>query len=225
MPDDQKEKKKLEIAKEELKIVRKFLRRNKLDEMYGFLQQICADLHSVKVTAGMYPVPADQKTPIPFQHVDWDSDAYFDDGEPTRLTVPTGLGGRYFVKVAVRWLNPEEAPGPPNMVIKDSYYYAFVSSNGSEHAVVTAARATANKVGHGATGTTQHFSFDLDLDSKNIEHAVRNWVDNLTVPVLKSGQGSIWFPAFHSACSKAAWAPSMLPMLTRSKSMAQPSVS
>jgi hypothetical protein len=176
MPDDHIEEKKLEIAKEELKIVRKFLRRNKFDEMYGFLQQICADLHSVKVTAGMHPVPADQKTPIPFQNADWDSDDYFDDQEPTRLTVPTGLGGRYFVQVAIRWHNTEEAPGPPDPVIRDSFYYAFVSSNGSENAVLTAARSTANKVGHGATGTTQHFTFDLDLDDGDYLE-VRLWQD------------------------------------------------
>jgi len=176
MSDSKNEKKELEIAKEELKIVRKFLRRNNLDEIYKLLLQIGDELHSAKVAVGLHPVPADQKTPIPFQHVDWDSDGYFDDQEPTRLTVPTGLSGRYFVKVAIRWHNTEEAPGPPDPVIRDSFYYAFVSSNGSENAVVTAARATANKVGHGATGTTQHFTFDLDLDDGDYLE-VRLWQD------------------------------------------------
>jgi hypothetical protein len=35
--------------------------------------------------------------------------------------------------------------------------------NGSEHAVGFSARSTANKVGFGATGTTQHLTFDLNL--------------------------------------------------------------
>jgi hypothetical protein len=176
MANGRTEEKKLEIAKEELRIVRRFLRRNNLDEVCTLLLQMGDQLHSAKVAAGSHPVPADEKSVVTFQHVDWDSDEYFDDGEPTRLTVPTGLGGRYFVKVAVRWLNTEEAPGPPNMVIRDSYHYVFVSSNGSENAVVTAARSTANKVGHGATGTTQHFTFDLDLDDGDFLE-VRLWQD------------------------------------------------
>ena len=91
MPDKRSEEKKLELAKEELKIVRKFLRRNNLDEMCTLMLQVGSELHTAKVAAGMQPVPADEKTAIPFQHVDWDSDEYFDDQEPTRLTVPQGL--------------------------------------------------------------------------------------------------------------------------------------
>jgi len=177
MPDERGEEKKLELVEEELKIVRKFLRRNNLDEMYALLLQIGDELHSAKVTAGSHPVPADEKTAIPFQHVEWDSDGYFDDQETTRLTVPAGLGGRYFVQVAIRWHNTEAAPETPIMAeIRDSYYYAFVSLNGSEHAVVTNARSTANKVGFGATGTTQHFSFDLDLSDGDFIEA-RLWQD------------------------------------------------
>jgi len=40
MPDRGNEEKKLEIAQKELKIVRKFLRRNNLVEMYAVLQQV-----------------------------------------------------------------------------------------------------------------------------------------------------------------------------------------
>jgi hypothetical protein len=174
MPDERNEDKKLAIAKEELRIVRKFLRRNNLDEMYALLQQVGDDLHGAKVVAGSHPVPADEKTAIPFQQVDWDSDEYFDEGEPTRLTVPAGLGGRYFIQVAIRWHNTEQAPGPPNVVIRPSYYYAFVSLNGGEHAVVTNARSTANKVGNDATTTTQHFTFDLDLSEGDFIEA-RLW--------------------------------------------------
>jgi len=177
MPDKRSEDKKLEVAKEELRIVRKFLRRNNLDDMYALLQQVGGDLHGAKVAAGSHPVPVDEKTTIPYQHVDWDSDGYFDDQEPTRFTVPTGLGGRYFVQVAIRWHNTEEAPGSPIVgEIRDSYHYAFVSLNGSEHAVGVNARSTANKVGCGATGTTQHFTFDLSLSDGDFVE-VRLWQD------------------------------------------------
>ena len=176
MPDKRSVEKKLELAKEELKIVRKFLRRNNLDEMCTLMLQVGSELHTAKVAAGMQPVPADEKTAIPFQHVDWDSDEYFDDQEPTRLTVPQGLEGRYFIQVAIRWHNTEEAPGPPDVEIRDSHHYAFVSLNGSENAVCTNARSTANKVGYGATGTTQHFTFDQNLrDGDFVE--VRLWQD------------------------------------------------
>ncbi len=177
MPNTRSEDKKLEVAKEELRIVRKFLRRNNLDQMYALLQQIGGELHGAKVVAGSHAVPADEKSSVEYQNVHWDSDGYFDDQEPTRWTVPTGLGGRYFVQVAIRWLNTEEShETPPLAVIRDSYYYAFVSLNGSEHPVGSYARSTANKVGHGATGTTQHFTFDLNLgDGDFVE--VKLWQD------------------------------------------------
>jgi hypothetical protein len=166
MPEKSSEEKKLGVAKEELKIVREFLRRNNIDEMCAALKLIGEELHGAKVTAGSHPVPVEQKPAIPFQNVEWDSDGFFDSNEPTRATVPVGLGGKYFVQVAVRWHNPEEVVPPPPIPldIQDSYYYAFVSRNGSEHAVGPEARPTANKVANGATGTTQHFTFDLDLD-------------------------------------------------------------
>lgn len=181
MPTQSAEQKRLQNAKEELRIVRKFLRRNKIDEMCVVLQKITEELHGAEVFAGAVPVPANPPTfVVPFQNEDWDTDDYFDGGEPTRLTVPAGLGGRYFAQVAVRWYNPEEFdPPPPNIGdLKDSYFYAFVSMNGNPHAVGNDARSTAAKVGHGATGTTQHFTFDMSLnDSDFIE--VRLWQDFL----------------------------------------------
>jgi len=165
MPDQSVEEKRLANAKEELKIVRRFLRRNKLIEMYAVLQQVCGDLHGAKVITGGIPVPTNQDTLIPFQNVEWGPDGYFDSGEPTRLSVPEGLGGRYFVQVAVRWLNPEQGIGAPDPEdINDSYYYALVCKNGGNDAILLDARATAEKVGFGATGTTQHFTFDISLD-------------------------------------------------------------
>lgn len=181
MPTQSAEQRRLDIAKEELRIVRKFLRRNKLNEMCAVLQQIGEELHGAEVFAGAVPVPANPPTfTVPFQNEDSDTDDYFDDGESTRLTVPAGLGGRYFVQVAVRWYNPEEVhPAPPNIGdLKDSYFYAFVSMNGNPNAVGNDARSTAAKVGNGATGTTQHFTFDMSLnDGDFIE--VRLWQDIL----------------------------------------------
>jgi hypothetical protein len=166
MPDRGNEELKLEIAKEELKIVRKFLRRNKFLEMYTVLQQVCDDLHGAKVLSGGIPISTKQKTAVPFQSVDWDPDGYFDSGEPTRLTVPEGLGGRYFVQAAVRWLNPELSFAPPDLDdINDAYYYAYVSKNGIDGALGLEAHSTTEKVGFGATGTTHHFTFDIALSA------------------------------------------------------------
>lgn len=166
MPDNRNEEKKLEIATEELKIVRRFLRRNRLNEVYCVLQQIGSDVHGAKVIAGGHSVPADEKSSVVFQNVEWDSDGYFDNQEATRLTVPGGLAGRYFIQIAVRWLNTEETNVPAAIIanLKESFYYAFASLNGSPNAIDVDARSTANKVGHGATGTSQHFTFDLNLD-------------------------------------------------------------
>jgi hypothetical protein len=161
-----KEDKKLEIAKEELRIVRKFLRRNKVNEMCAVLQQIGDELHGAEVFSGQFPVPANEKATFVFTNVDWDTDNYFDPANPTRLTVPDGLGGRYFVQVAIRWYNPDQVmpPPPDDIEVKDSFFYTYVSKNGTPHAVGNDARSTVNMVAHGATGTTQHFTFDMSLD-------------------------------------------------------------
>jgi len=181
MPTQSAEQKRLANTREELRIVRKFLRRNKLNEMCAVLQQIGEELYGAEVIAGTIPVPASSPaSTVPFQDEAWDTDDYIDEGEPTRLTVPAGLGGRYFVQVVVRWHNPEEFhPIPPNIgELKDSYFYAFVSMNGSLDAVGATARSTAAKVGNGASTTTQHFTFDMSLsDGDFIE--VRLWQDFL----------------------------------------------
>jgi hypothetical protein len=65
------------------------------------------------LVAGSHATPADEKIPVEYQDVIWDSDGYFDDQEPTRFTVPAGLGGRYFVRVVIRWFNTEEARETP----------------------------------------------------------------------------------------------------------------
>ena len=63
------------------------------------------------------------------------------------------------------WLDSQQGPGskadPDD--INDSYYYAYVSKNGIDGAIGFEVRATAEKVGFGATGTTHHFTFDVAL--------------------------------------------------------------
>lgn len=142
------------MAKSELEIVREFLERNNLVHVVELLQQ--AVPHGAKATKGAQVVRPNETTTATFDGPQWDSDGYFDADQPTRLTVPTALRGRYFIQVAIRWLNDAD-------VTPDSYYHAFLSVNGSSHPAGNDARSTANDTEAGATGTTQHFTFETNL--------------------------------------------------------------
>lgn len=148
-------------AADELTIVRKFLRRNNLLALVQLLKESCDRVCEVKLARGGLDVPKDVSTPVPFSNVEWDSVGFFESSEPTRLTIPAGLGGRYLIQTATRWLDHRDFPGeePP----PDSYFYAFVMHNGSGHPAGNDARCTANNVEGGATGTTQHFTYETEL--------------------------------------------------------------
>lgn len=149
-------------AADELTIVRKFLRRNNLLLLVQLLKESCGRVCNVKLGRGGMEVPKEVKTPVSFSNIEWDSVGFFQPSEPTRLTVPAGLGGRYLIQVATRWLDHRDPllgkePQP------DSYYYAFVMRNGSGHPAGNDARCTANNVEGEATGTTQHFMYETGL--------------------------------------------------------------
>jgi len=148
-------------AKEELRIVRNFLRRNNLQLLVQLLKESCDRVCEAKLARGGMDVPKDERTPVPFSNIEWDSVGFFEPSEPTRLTVPTGLGGRYLVQASTRWLDHRQSSNeeaPP-----DSHYYAFMMHNGSGYPAGNDARCTANNVEGGATGTTQHFMYETDL--------------------------------------------------------------
>ncbi len=155
------EKAKSDQGSRELAIVRKFLQRNNLQSLVQLLKKASDPACGAKITRGAMDVPMGTHTSVSFTNTDWDSDGFFQAGHPTRLTVPEGLGGRYLIQVAIRWLNEWDPAGgdPP----ADSYYYAYVMLNGTGHPAGNDARSTANDVEGGATGTTQHFVYETDL--------------------------------------------------------------
>lgn len=148
-------------AADELSIVRKFLRRNNLLALVQILKESCDRVCEVKLARGGMEVPKDVSTPVPFSNIEWDSVGFFEPSEPTRLTVPAGLGGRYLIQAATRWLDHREPLGEGSL--PDSHYYAFMMCNGSGHPAGNDARCTANNVEGGATGTTQHFMYETEL--------------------------------------------------------------
>ncbi|RLE36526.1 MAG: hypothetical protein DRJ61_00560 [Acidobacteria bacterium] len=155
------EKRKLDLSAKELGIVQSFLQRNNLEAVVGLLNEAGDHVRGVKAKKGAMDVPENSHTTVSFTNTEWDFDNFFDPQYPTRLTVPNGLGGRYFFQVALRWLNDPGAlpPNQPN----DSYYYAFITLNGDPHPAGNDARSTANDTEGGATGTTQHFTFETNL--------------------------------------------------------------
>ena len=81
---------------QELKIVRKFLRRNNIDDLMLALSTSAFDCHRVRAVGyeGDVPKAGASSRPVSLG-VENDPDGYFDPANPTRLTVPEGLSGEY----------------------------------------------------------------------------------------------------------------------------------
>ena len=117
----------------------------------------------VENAVGGQPVASDTSEQGTFEHVDWDSGGFFDAAQPTRLTVPPGLAGRYRIDVAIRWMHDGSSqPGytPP----ADGFFYAFIARDGQPAAFSEDARATANMV-VAASSTSQHFGCETHLSA------------------------------------------------------------
>lgn len=159
-----KDKKSAESAHEkELKIVRKFLKRNNLETVVDMISAADDIAHGAKVTRGSAQVVSLVDTAVEFHDVYWDSNGYFDSGTPTRLTVPTGLGGRYLLQVALRWQHDDGPMTPPNDT--ESYFHAFITLNGNTDGFDNDVRSSANKVTGGAVATSQHFMAETQLNA------------------------------------------------------------
>jgi hypothetical protein len=48
-------------------------------------------------------IPVTTETAISFSNVDYDTDTFWASGAPTRLTVPSGKGGKYIIVAQVKW--------------------------------------------------------------------------------------------------------------------------
>lgn len=161
----------------ELAIVRKFLRRNNLHHVVELLLEARDVVHGAKVSRGELTVPRAQASPTTasFGAPEWDSDSYLEPTQRSLLVVPAGLGGRYFVQVALRWLRDDLQP----FTAADAdagYFYAFLSKNGTGGPVGNDGRSTASAV-PGATGTTQHFTWEDSLaEGDSLELRLQQYV-------------------------------------------------
>lgn len=162
------------MATNQLDLVRKFLEENNLYAISELLRERCDRVHGAKVFDGIQ-VAMREHTTATYRHTQWDSDGYFSGSEPSRLTVPAGLGGRYFVQVAVRWRNPDSPPLPPPAP-EEAHYYTYLSLNGSQGPAGSDARATANTIKGVGFSTTQHFTFETNLSAGDYLE-VRVWQD------------------------------------------------
>jgi len=89
---------------EELKIVRKFLKKNNIDDLMMALSTWCCHAPGARISHGAISVPQETQTKLNLGHVvDWDTDGFFDAGQPGRLTIPDGFQGRYFVHATLSW--------------------------------------------------------------------------------------------------------------------------
>jgi hypothetical protein len=143
----------------ELKIVRKFLKRNNLETVINMIREADDKARGAKIKRGSVKINNGETTVASLDTVSWDSDGYFDSGSPTRLTVPAGLEGRYLLQVALRWINKNDPMAP------DSYFYSFITLNEDQCPVSNDARSTANNTEAGSEGTTQHFTYETHLNA------------------------------------------------------------
>ena len=116
---------------------------------------------------GYSDVPMDLAvhTPHPFLEIDWTSHAFTSPTNPTRITIPRGRGGVYSISAAVRWFRTDSN----EFTLADSqssYFYAWIMKNGSGNPIGNPLRSTTSATAF-ATGTTQSFTWLLDLDARD----------------------------------------------------------
>lgn len=158
---------------QELKIVRKFLQKNNFDNLVLALSSWGFQSHRVKVNGFLGPVPNDKNvhTEVPLM-VESDPDAFFDPGQPERLTVPPGLGGQYYVHAEVRWMKFDTGIDFDLADRDAGMFYSHLRLNGNL-GLTGSSRATCSAVPF-ATGTTQHCTAEVDLNPGDYVQLVVN---------------------------------------------------
>jgi hypothetical protein len=166
---------------EELKTVRRFLRKNNLDHIAALLLEMNDKVHGAKVVQGGVGVegPFTELVTVPFGTVEWDTDSYYHAATKTELKIPAGLGGRYIARVAVRWI-PDDPNGFTEADSNTGHFYAYLAKNNAENFIGNDSRVTKNAVAH-ARGTTQNFSWEGELKAGDslhvrISQGVRDYV-------------------------------------------------
>jgi hypothetical protein len=149
---------------QELKIVRRFLRRNNIDDLMLALSTWGFDCHRVQAVGYDGSVPKDGSGTYTVDlAVSDDPDGFHDESNPSRLTVPEGLGGKYYVHAEVRWLK-WDSQTEWDLADRDAgMFYSNLRINGMG-GLIESSRATSSAVPF-ATGTTQHCTGEIDLNS------------------------------------------------------------
>ena len=149
---------------EELKIVRKFLKKNNIDDLIMALSTWCCQAPGARVSSGQNSVPQDDMSETTLdldQIVHWDTDGFFDAGQPDRVTIPEGFEGRYFIHVALRWYRIPETKY--TVAERDAgFFYSFLAKNGVYGSPLEGSRTTTAPVVT-ATSTTQNILWEGDL--------------------------------------------------------------
>jgi len=148
---------------QELAIVRRFLRRNNIDDLLRALQPWGCQTHTVRVV-GYDDVPngLTSATSVHFS-AELDPDGFLHPAASDRLTVPAGAGGHYFIHAEVRWLhsNPQEEF---TIAERDAgRFYSHLRVNDSP-GPVESSRATNSAVPF-ASGTTQLCLAEIALNA------------------------------------------------------------
>ena len=164
---------------EELKILRKFLRKNNIDDLMMALSTWCCHAPGARVSSGQNSVPQDPTSETTLdlgQIVDWDTDGFFDAGQPDRVTIPEGFEGRYFIHVALQWYRV--LPGVKFSVAErdGGFFYAFLAKNGVHGSPLEGSRTTTAPVVT-AKHTTQKLMWEGELAAGDfVELVVRQSV-------------------------------------------------
>ena len=158
---------------QELKIVRKFMRRNNIDDLMLALSPWGSPYQAVRVVGYAGDIPNDlcAARMVDFT-VDTDPDGFFNPAEISRLTVPDGLGGQYFIHAEIRWLkaNPQIEF---DLADRDAgRFYSHIRLN-DEAGPVESSRATNSAVPF-ASGTTQICEAEIDLVPGDYLHLLTN---------------------------------------------------
>ena len=164
---------------EELKIVRKFLKKNNIDDLMMALSTWCCHAPGARVSRGQNSVPQDDMSETTLDLgliVHWDTDGFFDAGQPDRVTIPEGFEGRYFIHVTLQWYRA--SPGVIFTVAERDagFFYAFLAKNGVYGSPLGGSRTTTAPVVK-AKYTTQNILWEGELAAGDfVELRVRQGV-------------------------------------------------
>ena len=111
-----------------------------------------------KVVAGGREIPKNRHTKIAFHGVRWDSGGFHRASQPNRLRIPAGHGGRYVVKLAIRWSRLDDTVPPVDTT--SSYFTASVLVNDQTRGGDS--RSTVARSPH-SQSTTQLIVYETDL--------------------------------------------------------------